>query len=85
MLVMGLWLGMDRFGGMFCILAYGLYRAIGPLLVSHCSAPGGGLRKESYDKVMVWAREVRIQTVRMRGRRAGRRGKSSDTLKKDGV
>jgi hypothetical protein len=34
MLVRGLWWDMDRFGGMFCILAYGLSRAIGPLLVS---------------------------------------------------
>jgi hypothetical protein len=41
MLVMGLWLGMGRFGGMFCILAYGLFRAIGPLFVS-CDPEYGG-------------------------------------------
>ena len=43
MLVRGLWLDMDLFGGMFCILACGLSRAIGPLLVSCYSELTGGL------------------------------------------
>lgn len=44
MLVMGLWLGKDRFGGMFCILAYGRFRAIGPLFVSLIPSKRGRLR-----------------------------------------